>query len=200
MSVRPINPQRSLAHAWNTALTYIFSTGAQHALVVNNDVWLRPDTYAGLLTAGGEFVTAVGERVLDNVRDAEPNLQARRPHPDFSCFLIKRSVWSKVGPFDERFLGAYCEDADYHCRMHVAGIHAESVSLPFWHVAGGAGTLKFALEEERERIQKRADMNRTLFAMKWGFEIGSREYGEFFERTPGIRDLANSLKGMRAAR
>src|SRR3990167_8090325 len=50
----------SVAAAWNKALQYVFDNNGKHALVINNDVRLRPDTYRLLLEDGGDFVTAVG--------------------------------------------------------------------------------------------------------------------------------------------
>src|SRR4051812_10707030 len=47
---------RSVAASWNSALEYIFNVLHQdHALVVNNDVELRPDTYRHLVADGGGF-------------------------------------------------------------------------------------------------------------------------------------------------
>src|SRR5438445_456115 len=106
----------SVSGAWNRALNLVFRhLRADHALVVNNDVELRPDTYRLLLADGGGFVTAVGVR--DKTKLTGPiDPASRSPHPDFSCFLIRRHVYEKVGPFDENYLGAFCEDTDYHCR------------------------------------------------------------------------------------
>src|SRR5262245_56626799 len=47
--------------AWNVALSYVFDQQEQpYALVVNNDVRLRPDAYRLLVEDGGPFVTCVG--------------------------------------------------------------------------------------------------------------------------------------------
>lgn len=206
-------PQRGVAHGWNAALRYIFSlTGSQRtnrALVVNSDVVLRPDTYRCLDEDGGWFVTAVGSNdpgsILPLLRDGPPIItgigeikthlrtaeyaiprpDAKRPHPDFSCFLIRRECWERVGPFDENFRLAFCEDSDYHCRMHAAGITAYAIDLPFWHVGGGSQTIKRADDAEREAIAAQAARNRAYFEGKWGFEVptsenGGVEYYRFF--------------------
>src|SRR6266516_856745 len=79
----------SVSGAWNRAFNLVFRhLNTDHALVVNNDVELRPDTYRLLLADGGGFVTAVGVR--DKRKLAGPVDPAiRSPHPDFSCFLIR---------------------------------------------------------------------------------------------------------------
>lgn len=180
-------PENSVAGAWNQALDWLFSTmGNPYALVVNNDVELRPDAYRHLVTDGGGFVTCVGNRdpkcIDRNDGWAPPDPSAKRPHPDFSCFLIRKETWDKVGRFDEGFRGAFCEDWDYHCRLHKAGITAECLDLPFFHA--GSATVKSAKKEDAERIQWQAAKNREYFKAKWGFAGGTDEYYAFFQSAP----------------
>ena len=49
----------------------------------------------------------------------------RAEGPDFSCFLINRETIRVIGWFDENFIGAYCEDQDYHARSMMARKHTE---------------------------------------------------------------------------
>ena len=171
-------PGKSVAYSWNRGLEFVFSTGAPYALVVNNDVKLRPDTMRRLVADGGGFVTAVG--VDDEAMLAGEPSNGRRPHPDFSCFLIRREVWERVGPFNEAYEGGYGEDAEYHLRMHRAGINAYCLDIPFLHYA--CGTLKLASEEERRAIEDRAGRNRARFRETCGVEIGTPEYYALFQR------------------
>src|SRR5436189_100438 len=63
----------SVAAAWNRALSLVFGKfRCSHALVVNNDVELRPDTYRHLLTDGSGFVTAVGVKDRAQTAYADP--------------------------------------------------------------------------------------------------------------------------------
>lgn len=233
------NPPKSVAASWNQGLRWVFGQkqacqanlndpeslkgapvdifpggiywkGPEHALVVNNDVRLRPDTYRHLVEDGGGFVTAVGTQDPEKIERRKhcsqcgnpftdracgpthavisadpsaadypwPNPNAKRDHPDFSCYLIRREVFEKVGPFDEDFEGAYAEDADYHRRMHQAGITAVCLDLPFLHYA--AQTIALAGEEEAQRISDQAGRNRALFKKKHGVEVGSPEYYGLF--------------------
>lgn len=188
-------PQHSVARAWNAALQFLFKRkDADRVLVLNQDVVLRPDTVRWLAAENADFVTGVGSADPSCVEPPtmpartfglrliypEPRPDATRPHPDFSCFMISRACYERVGPFDENFLGAYCEDSDYHVRMHRAGIHAYCIDLPFWHVGGGAQTAKRADRAEQQRINEQAERNREYFKSKWGFAVGSPEYYVYF--------------------
>lgn len=187
-------PARSVAESWNTALRWLFERKwispskaigpeADYALVVNNDVVLRPDTYRWLVEDGGGFVTAVGTRERAKIENhLPPDPEKKRPHPDFSCYLIRRSTWNTVGPFDENFKIAYVEDQDYHLRMHRAGVHAEALELPFLHL--GAQTVKAVPTEDRKRILEQAAKNREYFKQKYGFDSGGEEYYQQFGTPP----------------
>lgn len=183
-------PGKGVAESWNIGLRYIWEQGAGHAIVVNNDVILRHDTYELLLADGGEFVTAVGVRgqhygerrdglrVFKDNRGVEvfpagvgPN---KRPHPDFSAWLIRKHAWDVVGELDENFRGGMGEDCDYHVRLHKAGITAISLDLPFYH--HGSATIKNAQPREARSIADQAGRNRAYFREKWGCDLGSTEY------------------------
>ena len=176
-------PALSVAASWNKGLRFLFEDdGAPgYVLTVNNDLLLKPETYRLLVEDGGQFVTGVGVNTMEQFAELCAPSQ-RRPHPDFSCFLIRRECWDRVGPFDEQFVGAYAEDSDYHLRMHQAGISAYCLDLPFYHAA--SGTIKSASEKEAEAIRRRADANRERFKAKWGVEAGSTEYYTLFTARP----------------
>lgn len=165
-------PGCGVSKAWNVALTHVFENGGQDALVINSDVKLRPDTFRLLREDGGGFVTCVGTSSGAKFPGGKPS-GSRRPHPDYSCFLIRAETWRVVGAFDEK-LRIYTGDGDMHLRLHKAGIEAYCLDLPFWHYA--SGTLKQTDEADRERILKIAQTDREAFRAKWGFEMGSSEY------------------------
>lgn len=189
--VRRKNPPLSVAASWNYGLGLVFEARQnpkprhEYALVVNNDVLLRPDTYRRLVEDGGQFVTGVGVNdgtgtfCWDQSDAAEQKAFTKSPHPSFSCFLIRYECFRRVGPFDERFHGAYCEDCDYHVRMHRAGIEAYAIDLPFYHA--GSGTLRSVSEEVAKKIREQADANRALFREMYGCVPGTIEYAKLFE-------------------
>lgn len=171
---------KSVAASWNQGLSWFFGRSESHVLVVNNDVELLPQTYRCLVESGHLFVTAVGsaDRMKLQTCNPVPDPAMIRPHPDFSCFLMRREVWERVGPFNEAYVGAYGEDSEYHLRMHRAGIRAVAIELPFYHVA--CGTLKNATEAEAARIAAKADANRARFMQQYGVAVGSAEYYALF--------------------
>jgi glycosyltransferase involved in cell wall biosynthesis len=167
-----------VSHVWNSALTLTFDQwNLEYALVINNDVWLRPDTYRLLVADGGLFVTGVS--VSDRKQTTDINERSRSPHPSFSCYLIRSKVWRTVGQFDES-MAIYASDGDYHLRMDKAGIDAYAIALPFFHEV--SGTLKSASPEERDRICRQSDRDRETFAKKWGCGIGTTEYYSLFRQ------------------
>jgi len=188
-----------VAAMWNLGLGLIFPN-EDYALVCNNDVELRPDTYGWLVADGGGFVTAVGSNDREKIKPAiyeaglpgHPKMLTRypdpvadpRPHPDFSCFLIRKTAYDKVGAFDENFKVAFCEDWDYHVRLHQAGIDAHCIDLPFLHLS--SQTVRNSSPEERERIYAQARKNREYFREKWGVEGGTDEYYALF-KSPEIK-------------
>jgi hypothetical protein len=105
------------------------------------------------------------------IEQADPT--SKSPHPCFSCFLIRRECWKRVGPFDEDFW-SYCSDADMHLRMDAAGIDAYALAVPFYHET--SSTIKLVSNETRDWLQRCADQDREYFKQKWGCAVGSQEY------------------------
>ena len=175
--------QWALAKCWNVALKSLWRAGYDRAVVAHNDILMRSDTARTLDAIGGEFVTCVsvssedqlgtpGDRDIDTLRDNA------RPHPDFSCWLIRKSVIDRNLWFNEECWPAYCEDNFAHFAMHRAGITAVCVDLPFVH--HGASTLKNADEGEAARIRRGADANRERFRKAYGCVPGTAAYEALF--------------------
>lgn len=182
-----LSPQKSVAAAWNWGLGWTFYTShfwkRTEVLVVNNDTELRPDTYSTLkhhLSASGAgMMTCISVRERERMQgNFELSVDGYRPHPDFSCFMISKTCYERVGPFNEAYEGAFAEDAEYHVRMHRVGIRALNCGLPFLH--HGSQTVKRADEAERKRICLQADRNRELFYKTHRVRIGSDEYSSLF--------------------
>ena len=172
----------SLARAWNDAIEDIFTGFCGHeVVVVNNDVALHPKTFSKLVAYLNKhpktgMVTGVGVGPEDSI---EGNGAHPRPNPDFSCFLLTRKTWDTIGHFDTRYKIAYCEDNDFHVRMHLSGIPAVAIDVPFIHP--GSGTLAGMSGTEAAEVRAQADKNRRAFKLKWNFEVGSPEYDRFFQ-------------------
>ncbi len=180
--------QRSLAACWNFGLKLLFNQGHKEVLVINNDVELRADTYStlrfgligntdcgivsGVSTDSRDKAGVPGDRSLVGA------WEGRREHPDLSCFMIHKGCTDIVGWFDESYYPAFCEDLDYHVRMHRKGIKAVCVDLPVYHVR--SQTLKQADAAEAARIMRGADESRARFRNHYGCLPGSKEYEALF--------------------
>lgn len=169
-------PQLGVGGAWNYGLQYLFQEEkAERVLVVNQDIIIRPDTYRTLDETNLPFVSAVSTRDKQ-VNTAEVRgRNSVRPHPDFSCYLIRETVFQRVGPFDSEFYPAWFEDNDYHIRAARAGISLQCIDLPFYHYA--AATMKLATEYDKAHYYGPAFLkSKQRFQDKWGVLPGTKEY------------------------
>ncbi len=189
-------PGIPLNHAWNIALWQIWEFGGEQALVVNNDVELHEDTFAGLhsvmrrplslpaesptnfstwpLLISGIGVTPEQFIHAEQCISAVMGYPGNHGGPDFSCFLITRECHAKY-PFDPRF--TFAGDWDYHRRLIVGGDGDRifGVNVPYLHLGNGSQTLKRLRERDPERAQliaDTADQHRALYAEKWGGTFG----------------------------
>jgi GT2 family glycosyltransferase len=167
---------------WNYGLHTLFSEhDCDQVLVLNNDIVIPTHFYRTLLETNEGFITGrsvePGSELFWSCGKEQPRDMEKAPHPDFSAFLIRRSVWETVGPFDEN-MKLYASDCDYHVRMHKAGIWAGSIPLHFEHYR--SSTLNNASREEQQEIRIQADRNRQAFRAKWGCSVGTPEYEQLF--------------------
>ena len=188
-----VPPLPSLSATWNRALDFAWESGAEEALVVNNDCRFHRDMVRLLQHARAYedalFVSAVGvtaDQFDPSVEyrdvglpkawfaDGGPHLQ--KGGPDFSCYLI-----SKVGHqqyrFDEAFVPAFCEDLDMHRRYLLGGDGSRifSVNLPYLHLA--SQTLKSVSPEQRQRIEHQIEtVSRAHYLRAWGGPVNAETY------------------------
>ena len=172
---------RGVSQGWNSGLSHLFAylfdnKPVEHVLCCGNDTVLAPWTYSALLSANVPFVTGVdvGMSPLPDKPDVFP----LNPHPDFSCFLIRRECWEKVGPFDERMFG-WANDCDYHVRAHRLGIPLWKANVPYNHER--SSTMNRATPQERQFLNWQANQDRMVFKSIYGFIPGQPEYAELFK-------------------
>jgi hypothetical protein len=194
-------PLPSLSATWNRALRFCWESGADKALVINNDVRLRPDTVEKLETVltwpkrEVLFVTAVGvtgEQFAQNVDLIPADLQRdnltipeldsifdrlSKGGPDFSCYMLRREAHERY-PFDEGFIPAFTEDVDQHRRymLNGDGHRIFSINLPFHHIGGGSQTLKSMSPEARAKHEARIGISRAHYKAKWGGDVNQERY------------------------
>lgn len=77
---------------------------------------------------------------------------------------IPRGIWEKVGLFDENFLYAGFEDADYCFRVLAAGYGVEAIDLPFVHT-------ELHSRFEMPNYMAQRERNIRYLAQKWNMEI-----------------------------
>jgi GT2 family glycosyltransferase len=169
-----------VSYGWNCHLNYLLSPQMRayraHCLVIGNDTVLAPWTYSAMLSVDVPFVTGVD--VGMSPLPEKPDVFPLSPHPDFSCFLIRRECWAKVGPFDERLVH-YCGDCDYHIRAHRVGIPLWKASIPYNHER--SSTMNRASYEDRMTIQAQANKDRAVFQSIYGCLPGTPAYDELFK-------------------
>lgn len=173
-----LSEQKSLAACWNMGIKAAWKSGARQVLCCNTDIIMRPDTLRLLLTEGGSFVSCVSVNSEEQLgepcdRTIEELRAGKRDRPDFSCFLIRKSLTDAVGWFDEDCWPAFTEDSRFHIRCWRHGIRCICIDLPFLHV--GSATIKQCDEGERARIQRGAQKNRETFRRLYGCIPGDTE-------------------------
>ena len=167
-----------VSHGWNWGLGYFFDSGAEHVLVANNDTILPPWCYSSLLSYDVPFITGVSVNDLRLLDDPPRVRHTPTTGPDFSCFLIRRDAWEKIGAFEESMVH-YCGDLDYDVRAHRAGLKLLNSHVPFYHER--SSTLKLASPRDRREIELQADADREVFREKWGAPALSGNYEALFD-------------------
>lgn len=87
----------------------------------------------------------------------------------FVCVLIKKAVWDRVGPLDDRYCEDYgCEDGDYSYRVRKAGFDLGIVDNCFVDHKSLQSTYR------PDGGYQCFQANKLLFERKWGFVYGSQ--------------------------
>lgn len=169
------NENKGVSYGWNASLELLFRD-QPHVLVLNNDTVLPPWFYRRLLSYEAPFVTgiAVDKHVTEEPLFDKDDLD---PHPDFSAFLVTKTAWDIVGPFDER-MKIYCSDCDWHIRAHRKGLRLWKSNSPYFHI--NSQTLKRADPAERQAIETRASLDREVFKSLYGCLPGTPAYYDLF--------------------
>lgn len=175
-------PEQNLgvAASWNR-LAHAYKAGpdvpGKKLLICGDDVTLHVDTIAAL------------EDTMD-ATDADfvfPDPARSTMHQMFSCFMVKQSLFDKVGYFDEKFWPAYFEDNDFHMRMKRAGATEAIAPCGYDHV--NSGTMKKFSPEETEQHHARFRACRDYYVSKWGGLPGFEAFAEPFNGTRKALDL-----------
>ena len=186
---------RGVAKGWNCALDFAFScAGIEVAAVLNNDSLLHSKALSLMLevieSGKYHFVTATdvsGEvsRPEDVFNLDVPADSSFTEAPDFSCFMLDRFCWEKVGKFDESFYPAYFEDNDYHYRAKLAKMPLVKYNRAlYFHY--GSRTLT-ENKTVRDLVSKTYLGNKGYFIQKWGGEPGKEKFVVPFDGKGGVK-------------
>jgi GT2 family glycosyltransferase len=176
------NENAGVSAGWNKGLDILFSSPeTESVLVIGNDTQLAPWTYRLLLTYNLPFVTGVATDDHWQIEQHIPNKGKPlplEPHPDFSCFLMRREAWEKVGRFNEN-MKHYASDCDWHIRAHRLGVKLWKACVPFYHER--SSTLNNAPAAEQAEILAQANRDRAEFHKMYGCLPGQPEYYALFK-------------------
>jgi GT2 family glycosyltransferase len=95
-----------VAGSWNYLIKKAIEKGYEYFLILNDDVILKKDK---------EWL----EKIIN--RGNPHDFVLCRPFYNLSSFILNKTIYDKVGDFDEGFVGSYFEDNDYMYRMRLAG-------------------------------------------------------------------------------
>lgn len=142
---------RPLAQTWNQMAMRAFSEGCDYALICNDDILFSPNCIDAMVQVHQELnkdgvVMVTPNNIALEIADPYQILSYELPegtppshsdHPNFSCFLIARDYFEKVGFFDENFIPAWYEDNDSHYRAQLLGYREVCTNLaPMVHIGG----------------------------------------------------------------
>lgn len=140
-------------------------------LVVNDGIGYGASFNRGLKYSKGDFIVCVSNDtrlVRGSIKDLCVDGVVTTPlvngsQMQFGCFFcMPRSIYEKIGGFDERFRGAYYEDNDLLTRWQGAGIELRQIKEVEVLHTGGV-TVK-AIMNEGELVER----NRQIYLDKWG--------------------------------
>lgn len=180
------------AAAWNQG------TKAAHSswiAVLNNDIILSPGWLEGLRSFAEENSLDIvspafreGEYNYDIADYSKCFIQRMRSVSRLGsaqgiCFMVRRSVFDRIGFFDEKFRIGQFEDADFFRRAELAGFRLGTTGRSFIHHFGSATQNSIRRENSAGPFEEE---NRAYFRKKYNLTTGKR----FFEKR---RDELQSL-------
>jgi glycosyltransferase involved in cell wall biosynthesis len=146
---------RGVSVGWNTGIRI---SSAPVVAVLNSDCHVEPGWDEALLAAATD-----GRRIAFPYTDHCDGLGFIQPDQAGTagwCFALTKDVYAEIGPFDEWFSPAFCEDTDYWHRAWQLGIELSPV--PEAHV----------VHARRTSSQSGSDMLLQAHRYKYGWKHG----------------------------
>jgi GT2 family glycosyltransferase len=138
------NKNIGVAASWNLLCNIIFEHH-EYAIILNDDCMFN-----------------LSKENLESIIKRYPN-QFIRATPDWCAFILSKSIYNKVGQFDEGFFPAYYEDNDYEYRMKLLRIPIIKTPFlnPLIHRSSSSA-------EKDPSIFEAAKANKKRYVQKWG--------------------------------
>lgn len=177
---------KGVAPAWNQGAS---AAHADNIAIINNDIivskgWIRSVLWAMetfRLDLASPFA-ATGKLDYDFEKRATTfvgrNLTQIWHDYDFCAFVMKKDLYRRLGPFDEKFIVGGYEDTDYVWRMKKEKLAYGVTGAAFIHHFGSS-----TLGEFKKRGDEHAAHNRDYFMIKWNEDPSA-----------GVGSIASKLK------
>ncbi len=150
----PVTP-KSVAASWNFLCHAIYKNHT-HAFILNDDV----------------FIGRTEHQIKQHLEIYQESDFIISQH-EFCSFILPKTTFQSIGPFDEKFLGAYFEDKDYERRLLLAGKHTTRTAF-----INPSTYNKSSSIEKDPTLNKHFQSNWAYYREKWGGNIG----GEIFTK------------------
>lgn len=175
-----------LSAAWNQGLDWSLKRRHSFTLIINDDILFTPQCIDNMVKsflrlekeAHCAMITANNIRGLYedpmHTLEYQTDVIAYQDCPDFACFMVRPTIKTRIGSFDENFMPAYFEDNDYHYRINLAGLRAfNDVSAPYYHYGSQTQNASDVLPVVPPFA---FELNRSYYIDKWGGEPGKETY------------------------
>lgn len=156
----PVN--LGVAASWNSLIRIAMAGGHDNFLILNDDIVLK---------CGEGVINAIIEK-----GKAENAFHRCRPFYNWSAFILRKSVFEKVGTFDENFKRCFFEDNDYEYRMRLAGVPIR------YEDDLNAEVYRNSQSILKDPILSNYIDNRDYFIQKWGGMPDSETYKTPFNK------------------
>lgn len=171
---------RGCSGAWNQGVQ-----SASHAwiAVLNNDIIVTPGWLENLLEFAEKNqydVVSPGIREGELVYELHEYAQqftcsmsrvVRRGIAAGECFMVHRSVFERIGLFDENFKIGQYEDTDFFRRVRNAGFRMAITGCSFVHHFGSVTRISL---KKNKAVRPYAIENRAYYHKKWKLGWGKR--------------------------
>lgn len=164
--VEVLRPGKNLGvgPSWNVLARHCLQSPDDRLLISGDDVELNSDVIDTL-------VKTMEECGLDFVF---PDSNRSINHTMFSCFMVRSTLFEKVGYFDEKFWPAYFEDNDFQRRMNF--VEATYGVSPCGYRHASSATMKSYTPDELEAHHVRFRACRDYYVSKWGGLPGAEKF------------------------